>query len=97
MGRYKIHETERARRDIEDALTWWLANRRAAPRLLRAELGRALYLVSELPRTGAVVVSASKEVRRLLLRRTGYRLEYRIDSAEKVTLLRLVHMSRRDR
>lgn len=96
MGRYTVETDERAKRNIESALMWWGEHRPAAPLLLRAELRRAILLVGELPRSGALIRMRPHEVRRVLLRRTGYRLEHRIDSDERITILRLVHQRRRD-
>lgn len=97
MGRCVVDTSERADREIEAASSWWSVYRPAAPRLLRDELTRALTLASELPRSGLLLVSGVREIRRLPLRRTGYRIEYRIDSDERITILRLVHQRRRDR
>lgn len=95
MGRYAVDTSERADRDIDAASMWWSVHRPAAPRLLRDELRRAMRLAGALPRCGLLLVPGVQEIRRLLLRRTGYRLEYRIDSDEHVTILRLVHQRRR--
>lgn len=97
MGRYEVETSEPAKREIQAALTWWGEHRPAAPELLRVELRRAIQLVRDLPRSGALIRLRPREVRRVLLQRTGYRLEYRIDVETQITLLRLVHMRRRDR
>ena len=97
MGRYEVETSEPAKREIQAALTWWGEHRPAAPHLLHVELRRAIQLVGALPRCGALIRLRPREVRRVLLQRTRYRLEYRIDSDEQITLLRLVHMHRREK
>jgi toxin ParE1/3/4 len=84
----------RALRQAIDAQRWWLTNRGAAPLLLRDELARVGALLAENPAIGLQV--RGRDVRRVVLPRTGYVLFYRVRSrAQRVEILALVHSGRR--
>src|SRR5262249_1819223 len=62
---------------IEAALLWWSRNRPASRGLLANEVDRALSLIEHVPRAGRRTASKLfRDVRRLLLRRSGYHLYY---------------------
>ena len=79
------------------AVKWWRSHRPAAPFLLIDEIGAALDLVAQEPAAGRrVVVPGHRNVRRLLLRATGYHLYYQVDvHAAVVRLLAFRHARRR--
>jgi plasmid stabilization system protein ParE len=68
--------TPRATRELLAAVTWWRKNRLEAPRLLDDEIERALRRIAVFPRSAPVV--RGRDARRVLLRRSGYRLFYRV-------------------
>jgi plasmid stabilization system protein ParE len=79
-------------------LAWWRENRLAAPDLLKQELRSVLELVAAAPTLGAIARDTRIEgVRRVLLRRTGYHVYYRIDATgTRLEVLALWHTKRRD-
>lgn len=86
----------RAAREIEQASDWWRANRLGSPEALADELTGAFDLVSLQPGVGAPARSARlRNVRRLLLRRVGYFLYYRVvPERGEVQVLRFRHARR---
>jgi plasmid stabilization system protein ParE len=70
----------RAVEQISLAAAWWRQHRPEAPTMLEDELGRALARLADTPNAGAPVRSRAglRDVRRLLLRRTGYAIFYRV-------------------
>jgi toxin ParE1/3/4 len=83
----------RALRQVIDAQRWWIANRTAAPLLLRGELARVGALLSENPEIGVQV--RGRDARRIVLPRTAYVLFYRVrPRAHRIEVLALVHGSR---
>ena len=78
-ARLAIRVASRAGREIEEAAAWWRVNRPAHPEALSEELGRAFELISQHPGIGAPASSPRLAgTRRLLLRRVGYFLHYRV-------------------
>lgn len=76
--------TATARRQVERAQAWWKENRPAARDAIPGELRVALQLVASQPACGAVVSSTRfRGVRRILLRRVGYFLYYRVAPRKK--------------
>jgi hypothetical protein len=66
-----------ANAQIEAALLWWSRNRPASRGLLANEVDRALELIEHVPQAGRRATSALfRDIRRLLLRRSGYHLYY---------------------
>jgi len=83
----------RALRQAVEAQRGWLANRTAAPLLLRDELARVGALLSENPSIGVQV--CGRDARRVVLPRTAYVLFYRVrPRAHRIEVLALVHGSR---
>lgn len=77
--RLGIRVARRAGRQIEEAAAWWRANRPAHPEALSDELARAFELISQHPGIGAPALSPRLAgTRRLLLRRVGCFLHYRV-------------------
>ena len=68
--------TPRANDELLAAVTWWRTNRPNAPRLLDDEIARALQRIAAYPRSGVPV--RGRDVRRVILRGSGYWLFYRI-------------------
>jgi plasmid stabilization system protein ParE len=68
----------RARREINQAADWWLANRPAAPGAIELDLRAALGALVEQPGIGNKVENArDAQTRRLYLARTKYFIYYR--------------------
>jgi toxin ParE1/3/4 len=73
-----------------EAAGWWQENRPEAPGMLDEEVERVLQRIAEHPRSGAVV--RGREVRRVVLRRTGYLLFYRVrPRAGRIEVVSLWH------
>jgi plasmid stabilization system protein ParE len=70
--------TPRAARQIEAASGWWAEHRQAAPDALQEELTATLSLLSDQPTCGVPVAGPQRAIRRVLLRRVGYHLYYRV-------------------
>jgi plasmid stabilization system protein ParE len=68
--------TPRATRELLAAVTWWRKNRLEAPRLLDDEVDRALRRIAVFPRSAPLV--RGRDARRVVLRRSGYLLFYRV-------------------
>ncbi|MBP9144466.1 MAG: type II toxin-antitoxin system RelE/ParE family toxin [Thermoanaerobaculia bacterium] len=90
-----LRVTPEAKKQIRDANAWWVANRSAAPHLIRTELERAFLLITSQPRVGSPALDPDLDpVRRILLYRIGYHLYYRIALDSTVHVLGLWHTSR---
>jgi plasmid stabilization system protein ParE len=84
-----------AREQVRAIGLWWLTHRDKAPTLFEDELARALTLLAEAPQIGACVRSRRAEVRRLLLRASGFHVYYAVDHrAELVEVLAVWHGAR---
>jgi hypothetical protein len=68
--------TPSATRALLGAAEWWRRHRGTAPRLLEHELERALRRIATFPRSAPIV--RGRDARRVVLRRSGYLLFYRI-------------------
>jgi plasmid stabilization system protein ParE len=92
--------TARASREMDDARSW-LEKHRGSERVeeMADELAKALDRLAILPEMGARVwtgSSWSKTLRRLLLRRSGYHLYYRVQpKAAQVVVLAVWHERRK--
>jgi len=68
---------------IEQARTWWLANRDKAPYLFDEELAEALELITESPTAGQrVALSSGRSVFRTLMTKTAFRVYYEVVDGE---------------
>jgi len=92
----RVELTVQAEVLADAASVWWHEHRRAAPTLFDRELLEALELLSEMPNIGAPY-SVRPRYRRLLLRRTGYHVYYRVDEAVGVIYVVSVWHTRRGR
>jgi plasmid stabilization system protein ParE len=89
-----VKVTGRADAEIQEAGTWWLANRDKAPQAFREELERGFALLSQQPEVGSHATNTKlKGVRRIHLSRIRYFLYYRI-LPKQVEVLALWHSSR---
>jgi plasmid stabilization system protein ParE len=86
----------RAAREIREAVSWWRANRPAAPNLLEEELRAACELLGAQPLVGARATNAALGgVRRVHLSGARYDVYYRIrPRARRVEILATWHASR---
>ena len=74
---YLVSATGHARRQLETARRWWLANRDKAPDLFVNELEAAQLLLADDPRLGtAFPTPRYPGARRLLMRKTRYHLSH---------------------
>lgn len=88
MSAYSVVLAPQAVAQIRTASAWWRKNRKAAGDLLRDDVGAGLLLIAERPEIGRRVrTKRLGNIRRLVLRRTGYLLYYRV-----VPLTREVHV-----
>lgn len=83
----KVELSGEARAAIERADAWWRANRPAAPDLFADELDQALTALGSSPGLG-LRYEPKVDIRRLLLRRTGYHL-YFLEQAAGVYVVTL--------
>jgi len=89
-----IKVTRRADRQIQEAGTWWLANRPKAPQAFKEELQRAFDLISLQPGVGARATNVKlKGILRIHLSRIRYFLYYRV-RASRIEVLSVWHSSR---
>jgi len=89
-----IKVTPRADQQIQQAASWWLANRPKAPEAFKEELQRGFELISQQPGVGAHATNARREgVLRIHLSRIRYFLYYRV-RASRIEVLALWHSSR---
>ena len=93
---YRVHATGHARRQMETAAQWWLANRDKAPELFVDELEAAQALLSGDPHAGtAFPTPRHPGARRLLMFKTRYHLYYTVHDEDGLVLIRaLWHASR---
>ena len=92
---FRVNVAPSAREQVRSIGLWWLTHREKAPTLFEDELARALTLLAEAPQLGARVRSRRAEVRRLLLRASGYHVYYAVDlQAEVVEVLAVWHGAR---
>lgn len=77
----RIFVSPSARRQGQDAATWWKANRRSAPKLFREELTETLARLRAAPLMGARCDAIAEGARQVLMRRTHYYLVYQYDAA----------------
>jgi hypothetical protein len=97
--RLPVRFTLRAARHVHEAGRWWHAHRTKAPTALREEVARALQLITAQPDAGAVARNTRlASVRRVLLRRVGYHLYYRLTEApsRSIQVVALWHAGRSD-
>ncbi|MCE9635706.1 MAG: type II toxin-antitoxin system RelE/ParE family toxin [Planctomycetes bacterium] len=86
--------TSRAAGEIDEASTWWVRNRPAAPGAIHEELTRAFALLAAQSRIGATARNASLPgVRRIHLDRVRYHVYYRVTPAA-IEVLAFWHSSR---
>jgi len=89
-----IKVTPAADVQIQEAGSWWLANREKAPEAFKEELQRGFALISQQPEVGAKATNVKlKGVRRIHLSRIRYFLYYRVQG-DWVEVLALWHSSR---
>ena len=68
-----------AEAQIDAALLWWATNRAAARELLAREIEAAIETIAQVPQIGRRTRSRLfRDVRRLLLRGSGYHLYYQV-------------------
>lgn len=82
---------------MDEAGQWWQEHRTKAPAALREELEGALLLIASQPDVGAQARNTKlKGVRRILLRRVGYHLYYRLldTPSRSIQVVALWHTSR---
>jgi hypothetical protein len=97
--RLRIVYWERAAKQIEKANDWWRAHRPAAPDAISEDLVEILDLLSVQPGLGLPATNVKLPgVRRVLLKRVGYYLYYRVSSTlDTLELLAFWHSRRRTR
>jgi hypothetical protein len=97
LRRYRTVVAPIAEVQIDAAIRWWSRHRRAAPDVLARELIAALGTIEYVPRAGRRTRSRlSRDVRRLLLRGTGYHLYYQvIESRREIRVVYFRHARRR--
>jgi plasmid stabilization system protein ParE len=79
LTRLAIIVGDRSARQIEEASDWWRAHRVDSPEALADELEHAFELISRQPGVGLPAQGTRlRGVRRVLLRRVGYLLYYRV-------------------
>ena len=89
-----IRITRRASAQLQEAASWWKANRLAAPEALEEELRQAFRLISQQPDIGAIATNPRLSgVRRIHLSRVRYYLYYRAGESG-IEVLALWHSSR---
>lgn len=86
----------RASREIRETVSWWEANRPAAPGAVEESVRSALVLIQSNPRIGARATNVRlPDVRRVHLSRIHYHLYYRVLSdPASVEVLALWHVRR---
>jgi plasmid stabilization system protein ParE len=86
--------TPRAMRELLAAVMWWRKNRLEVPRMIDDDVERALRRIAAFPRSAPIV--RGRDARRLVLRRSGYLLFYRVrPRLGRIEIVSLVH-GRRD-
>ena len=93
----RIKVSARAASHIRKAAEWWAENRPAAPGAVRTDIGEALALLARQPGIGTAYEGArTKDVRRLLVGRIRYFIDYRVtpDMPDTLEALAVWHVSR---
>src|SRR5262245_30687855 len=94
--RFGVRIAHSAMADIEKISRWWHRHRPAAPRLFDRELDRALELLEAHPQSGArAPLKAYRDVRRVVLPRSGYLVIYRVLETEREVWIVRVRSARR--
>ena len=89
-----IKVTPVADAQVQEAGSWWLANREKAPEAFKEELQRGFVLISQRPEIGAKATNVKlKGVLRIHLSRIRYFLYYRVQG-DWIEILALWHSSR---
>lgn len=88
--------TTKAELLADEASSWWREHREAAPTLFDRELMDGLELLGKMPNVGSLYPLRPR-YRRLLLRRTGYHVYYRVDEALDVIFVVSIWHTRRGR
>jgi plasmid stabilization system protein ParE len=89
-GAFVVLFTPRATRELLTAVRWWRENRLEAPRLLDDDVERALRRIAIFPRSAPLV--RGRDARRVMLRRSGYLLFYRIrPRLRRIEVLSVLH------
>jgi hypothetical protein len=84
----RLRTTLTADEQARNADAWWRDNRREAPNLFREELEKVGELLAVSPRLGVPYAHRTMAgVRRLVLPRTRYHLDYTFDPVENEILL----------
>ncbi len=84
-----------ALKQLLEITRWWMTNRDKAPRLFGEEADRAFALIREAPMIGTRVASQRDNIRRVLLKSSGYHVYYRVDpSGDQVVVVAIWHTSR---
>lgn len=78
----KVELSEEAHSQVSEIDSWWRENRLAAPDLFMSELVQTLTMLEGAPH-GSRYETGTRQVRRVLLRRTHYHL-YFIEDDEQV-------------
>lgn len=93
MTRWRVTFAPSARRQVREAVAWWIENRRDAPTLLVDELDEVVGLLATSPHVGiAYEAYKSRPLRRLFLPGSGYHVYYAIDERRgRVTVRALWH------
>ena len=90
----RVKVSARAALQIGVAAEWWAQNRPAAPGAVRKDIGEALSLLAQQPGIGAAYEGASlKDVRRLLVGRIQYFIDYRT-TGDAIEVIAVWHASR---
>jgi plasmid stabilization system protein ParE len=77
----RIYAVLTARQQLREAITWWRANRPAAPNAITVELRGLLRLLRAQPQIGTRTRDAGfEDVRRVLLTRVDHHVYYRVRS-----------------
>lgn len=97
---YTVRLSSVASNQTDEISDWWAEDRDRSPTLVEDELARALTLLADAPQIGARVRHPARprraEVRRLLLRTSGFHVYYAVDHrAEVVEGLAVWHGARR--
>lgn len=87
-----VRFTATAERHVDEIHRWWVENRTASPGLFRAELSAQLNRLARAPAAGAIYAAyrGRFEVRRVILRRSGFHLYYTISTEASELVVRAV-------
>lgn len=88
---FRVVVTATAEEHCRRIQRWWVRERVAAPTRFRSELRQAFDLLSRMPRSGSpYATEALPEVRRLLLRRTGYHVYFTLHEDVALVVIRAI-------